>query len=192
MIPNNKPVAIIGNGTSRKSTVDLNKLKEYMPIYGCNALYREIKCDKLFAIDDVIINEILQSSYPLERFIVPPYDEQFEPAEWNPYRPRENTGMIAMRYAIKVGYNELHCIGMDFLINEPSLNVNNVYDGTNGYGPHTRANVSDCISRAGYFDWFVDKNPKVMFYAIFPEDYFDMYSFRVAEKINFQYVGTKI
>lgn len=185
---NKKPVAIIGNGTSRKK-INLNVLRKHLPIYGCNALYREIKCDKLFAIDDIIINEILQSSYPLDRFVVPPYDEQFEPAEWNVYRPRENTGMIAMRYAIKDGFNELHCLGMDFLINEAALNVANIFDGTNGYGPQTRANVNDCISRSNYFNWFVDQNPEIMFYGVYPDEFYKNFTFRVAEKKNFQYVG---
>ena len=112
---NKIPVAIIGNGLSWK-TVNLKLIQEIMPVYGCNALYRKFTPDKLFAIDDGIIGEIIQSSFPLDKFIVPPKDEQYEPAEYNPLRPRENTEMVSMRYAIKDGFNQLNRYGMDFLI----------------------------------------------------------------------------
>jgi len=84
---------IIGNGTSRKG-FELTKLKPYGTIYGCNALYRDYFDnsipDFLVAIDDGIITEIEGSDFPSKRFIVPPMDERWEPAECNIGRPRSN------------------------------------------------------------------------------------------------------
>jgi hypothetical protein len=48
---------VIGNGESRKG-FDLNKLVEYGPIFGCNALYRDFYPTTLIAVDDRMIKEI--------------------------------------------------------------------------------------------------------------------------------------
>jgi hypothetical protein len=182
----NKKALIIGNGVSRKP-IDLNVLAPNFTTFGCNALYRNFKPDYLVAIDDIIIGEIIQSDYPKDRFIVPPIEEQYEPVEWNPNRPRENAGMVAMREAIKLGCNELNCIGMDFLIDNEGFNMGNLYDSTAGYGPETRASMHDTISRALYFNWFVDKHPETMFVAVFPKVIIESEVFRVAPKPNFDY-----
>lgn len=184
------PVVIVGNGVTRQH-IELDMYRNHfrMPIFGCNALYREYKPDLLFAIDDTMINEILQSSYPRERFIVPPLDEQFEPPEWNPARPRENTGMVAMKYAIQFGSKELHCIGMDFIINNENLNMSNVFENTPGYGPTTKASYNDTIRRAQYFEWFVNKHPNVMFYIVFPDEIFDKYKMRLNPKPNLHFAS---
>ena len=77
---------IIGNGMSRKS-LDLNSLVGHGTIYGCNAIYKEFMVDKLVAIDQGMIQEILSSSFPKERVIIPLQEEQYEPEECNKYRP---------------------------------------------------------------------------------------------------------
>jgi hypothetical protein len=41
---------VIGNGVSRQ-TIDLEKLKKYGTIYGCNAIYRNFNPDYLVAVD---------------------------------------------------------------------------------------------------------------------------------------------
>ena len=55
-------VFLIGNGESRKD-FDLNKLKPYGKIYGCNALYRQFTPDVLVSVDHGIMHEIYQSGY---------------------------------------------------------------------------------------------------------------------------------
>lgn len=55
-------VFLIGNGESRKD-FDLNKLKPYGKIYGCNALYRQYTPDVLVSVDHGIMHEIYQSGY---------------------------------------------------------------------------------------------------------------------------------
>jgi hypothetical protein len=162
---------IIGNGTSRKG-FELTKLKPYGTIYGCNALYRDYFDnsipDFLVAIDDGIITEIEGSDFPSKRFIVPPMDERWEPAECNIGRPRSNAGINAMREAIKMEYNQLICLGFDFLIQDDKQLLSNVYDGTQNYGPSTRASAADNPGRVNYLQWLVRKHPEVDFIFIFP------------------------
>jgi len=52
-----KKVFCIGNGESRRG-FDLEKLREYGKIYGCNALYRDFMPDALTAVDHGIMHEI--------------------------------------------------------------------------------------------------------------------------------------
>ena len=164
---------IIGNGTSRKG-FDLARLKPYGTIFGCNALYRDYPDhsipDFLVSIDDGIITEIEHSDFPSKRFIVPPIDERWEPSECNIGRPRSNAGMNAMREPIKMGYDQLICLGFDFLIQDDKQLLSNMYDGTQNYGPETRANAADNPGRVNYLQWLVAKNPEVDFIFIFPDD----------------------
>ena len=52
----------IGNGESRIG-YDLDKLKPYGKIYGCNAMYRDYTPDVLCAVDMGIMHEIYNSGY---------------------------------------------------------------------------------------------------------------------------------
>jgi len=163
---------IIGNGTSRKD-FDLTRLKPYGTVFGCNALYRDYPDfsipDFLVSIDDGIITEIEGSDFPSKRFIVPPMEERWEPAECNIGRPRSNAGVNAMREAIKMGHNQLICLGFDFLIADAAQSVSNVYDGTNNYGMEVRANANDNPGRINYVAWLTKSNPDVDFIFIFPD-----------------------
>lgn len=163
---------IIGNGVTRRA-VDLRTLKQFGTIFGCNALYRDFipvydVPDYLVSIDSAMIAEIRASDFPEDRFIVPPMDEQFEPMEVNVLRPRSNAGINAMREAIKMGFDDLVCLGFDFLAVEPNTALSNLYDGTNAYGPETRANIMDTRNRFGYLAWMLEKNPNVNFTFSFP------------------------
>jgi hypothetical protein len=55
-------VFCIGNGTSRKN-FNLDKLRPYGKIYGCNAIYRTFTPDVLTAVDHGIMHEIYHSGY---------------------------------------------------------------------------------------------------------------------------------
>jgi len=162
---------IVGNGTSRKG-FELTRLKQYGTVFGCNALYRDYPDrsfpDFLVSIDDGIITEIEGSDFPSKRFLVPPIDERWEPSECNIGRPRSNAGMNAMREAIKMEYNQIICLGFDFLIQDGSQLLSNVYDGTDNYGENTRASAGDNPGRVNYLQWLVRKNPDVDFIFIFP------------------------
>lgn len=182
---------IIGNGKSRKD-INLNELKTLGPTYGANALYRDFKADWLVAIDDKIIGEVLESTFPKDRFIVPPEHEQYEPSEYTPYRRRENAGMVAMREAIKHGNKSLYCVGFDFLFDDIEMNMGNVYDGTFAYGPETRASLEDCANRMAYLDWFASKHSDVEFIFLYPERERDrMFRFVRSPNIMIAFLSTK-
>ena len=68
-------VFLIGNGESRKD-FDLETLRSYGKIYGCNAIYRDFKPDALIAVDHGIMHEIYQNGYG--------YENQCYFREWNP------------------------------------------------------------------------------------------------------------
>lgn len=163
---------IIGNGLTRQK-YDLNEFKKQKyVIFGTNAIYRTCKClDYLISIDVKIIEEINKSKFPKSKFIVPPLEEQFEPKEFDPNGHRQNAGMIAMNEAIKKGHKDLYCIGMDFVLENKNLNLGNIYDNTNGYGPETRASYFDTICRARFMNWFANKQKETNFIFMFPEIY---------------------
>ena len=62
---NNKQVFIIGNGESRIG-FDLEKLRDYGKIYGCNLLYKEFTPDVLIAVDERIMHPCYWSGYPID------------------------------------------------------------------------------------------------------------------------------
>lgn len=167
---------IIGNGMSRKS-LDLNSLVGHGTIYGCNAIYKEFMVDKLVAIDQGMIQEILSSSFPKERVIIPLQEEQYEPEECNKYRPRSNAGMNAMIEAIRNGAKILYCIGFDFIWKDDLQSVSNMFEGQANYGPDTKSNPLDNIGRIRYLTWFCLKNKDVRFYMTYPDEYFDLFQF---------------
>lgn len=158
---------IIGNGTSRKD-FDLEQLRSYGEIYGCNALYRDFEPDWLIAIDDAITEEITKSDFPKKKFIHPIMEEQYEHPEFNPFtRLRSNAGMNAMVEALKHGKRELICLGFDFIINN-NISISNIYNDTNAYGVETRTSVADNVRRVKYLDWFATKNNVANFKMILP------------------------
>jgi hypothetical protein len=161
-----KKAWIIGNGSTRKG-FDLGKIED--TTFGCNAIYREYRPTYIIAIDEKMVKEIKSVSWAKERLVEIPLENQFEPAQYNPSRPRENAGMVAMTQAILQGYDDLYCLGLDFLIAEENLNLANVFDGTPCYGPETRTSFLDTIARSKYFEWYVKQYPNVNFTFIFPK-----------------------
>ena len=168
--------AIIGNGRSRKDFDLMQFHRASIPIWGCNALYREYDAvarpipDKLVMVDDGIILEVADSAFPPERVVLPSEDERWEPFAANPNRPRMNAGMAAMSIAIDRGYDALLCLGFDFLMLKAADSVSNLYDGTVNYGPETRANHADTPNRMRFLHWFVAQHPNVTFQFVFPEN----------------------
>ena len=169
---NSEPAFIIGNGKSREQ-LNFERLIGQGCTFGCNALYRDFKPeyilpDYLVAIDPVMIQEIKDSDFPSERFIEPPFHEQFEPAECNPARSRSNAGMNAMLEAIKMGFKTLYMFGFDFVLKDQYYSTSNLYDGTHGYGPETRASYNDNINRCLYMTYIAQKNLNINFKFVLP------------------------
>lgn len=170
---------IVGNGTSRLS-ISLLQLHGTAPIYGCNALYRDyapsyLIPDYLVAIDNGIIREIQQSDFPKDRLIIPPPNEQWEPADCNPMRPRSNAGVNAILEAIKHGATNLILLGFDFVIMDRIQSVSNVYDGTINYGLDTRATLHDNVGRVHYLNYVARKNLDKSFFLCYPNTSVDLH-----------------
>lgn len=165
---------IIGNGASRKD-VDLNKLKKLGTIFGCNALYRDFEPDWLVAIDPKMIEEIRNSNFDQTKFIVPKEERHWEPPELygrtSGPTPRSNAGMVAMLEAIDKGYDTLFCLGFDFLVVNDDIALSNVYDGTDCYGPETRAVLRDTRNRIKFLIYVIARNPFINFIFAYPEGY---------------------
>lgn len=163
---------ILGNGKSREN-VDPEKLKRYGTVFGCNAIYRDWYPDYLVAIDPGMIEEIRNSDFPQDRFIVPPEEDQYEPPEIYGLKPdhptpRSNAGMNAMMEAIKMGYDQLIMIGFDFIVADRDQSTSNVYADTKNYGAETKASFEDTARRMHFLNWFIDKNPDIEYFFTYP------------------------
>lgn len=180
---------ILGNGISRQN-FKLNELKTSKfgvgPIFGCNGIYRDHpeEIDYLIAIDNKIQLEIINSNFNKNKFISVPIEEQYEPYEYSPTHYRNNAGMVAMKEAIKMGYETLICLGMDFIIEDKILNVGNIYEGTNCYGVDTKASYYDTVNRCHYLNWFIKKYNFVNYIFVFDKNY----KFRLNPSDNLKYV----
>ena len=170
---------IIGNGLSRNE-FNLEVLMGKGTIYGCNALYRDFMPDFLVAIDDPIIEEINESDFPKDRFIVPPDDDQLESALYHKggYRPRSNAGTNAILEAIKQGHYKLICLGFDFLIAHMQFSTANIYDKSTCYEAKTRASYMDNLNRAKYLEWVCNQNRNVQFVMVYPRQKFTVHSIK--------------
>ncbi len=135
---------VIGNGESRTG-YNLERLRSYGPIYGCNALYRDFIPDVLIAVDKKMIDEILDKDVNTE-FI---------------YRQKDNEGLLYLKstrnnqvyvdkgYASGATAVSLMCaryysdltkvflIGFD--IYSTTGKINNIYKGTPCYASPDRA-----------------------------------------------------
>ena len=146
-----EPAFIIGNGTSRVE-FDLMSIKDAGTMFGCNALYRDytnttpkyVLPHYLVAIDQGITTEIECS----------------------------NAGTNAALEAMKMGHKQLIFIGFDFLQQNITQSISNIYDGTDNYGMDTRARPSDNLGRITYMQWIGKQNPDVSFIFAYPNNRF--------------------
>jgi hypothetical protein len=127
---------VLGNGTSRQS-VDLDLLKPYGKIYGCNALYREFDPDYLIAVDVKMILEINNKKYQIKNPNVwtNPNKAYNKLEGFNYFRPSKgwSSGPTALWLASQHGYKTIYILGFDYKgLNDGKL-VNNVYAGSPNY-----------------------------------------------------------
>jgi hypothetical protein len=179
------PAVIIGNGVTRRG-IDLERFRKIGPIFGCNAIYREFSPDFLIAFDEKISVEIDNAQLGDINRIITPWNDQFEPAEANPSRPRNNAGMVAMAEAIKRGHDRLYLLGMDFVLEDRSRNLQTVYDGTNCYDGENRATYEATIARCNYFNWFTREHWKIDFVILLPAG---KYSIRDVQRPNVSFLA---
>ena len=123
---------VLGNGVSRQG-LDLETLRKYGKIYGCNALYREFAPDALVATDLPISTAIQESGYAHKhefytRKPVPGTGARFVIRKYHGY----SSGPNALGLAARQGNLQIYLLGFDMGPTENNL-FNNVYADTEFY-----------------------------------------------------------
>lgn len=146
-------VWVIGNGQSRKNFV-LDSIQDYT--IGCNAVYRDYKCDELVAVDMRMVNEILTNNNHLPvytrqdwvdhysdlrvRFLPDlPFNGELkadQPFHWN-------SGPYSILLAALKNPIEIHLIGFDLW--SKNDRVNNVYKDTANYAKSSTSNIDPSL-----------------------------------------------
>jgi hypothetical protein len=127
---------VLGNGISRKA-ISLLHLRQYGPIYGCNALYRDFTPDVLVATDRPISAQIQDSGYPMKNkfYTRRPFTGHGAlpvPTDYFGY----SSGPIATGIAALDGYSTIYLIGFD-MGPSPTQGFNNIYADTEFYRTST-------------------------------------------------------
>lgn len=127
-----KTAFVLGNGISRL-VVDLNSLRTYGKIYGCNALYREFIPDVLVATDRPISQAIQESGYAKNnsfytRKILTDSGAKVIPQPYYGY----SSGPVALALAALEQHHKIYLLGFD-LGPDTNQKFNNVYAGTEFY-----------------------------------------------------------
>lgn len=104
---------VLGNGSSRQE-VELQKLAELAPVYGCNALYREFTPTVLVATDKPIAERIQHSGYAhnnrfYTRKPLQGMGAQQVPQKYHGY----SSGPIAVSMAAFDGHTVIYMLGFD-------------------------------------------------------------------------------
>lgn len=129
----NEIAFVLGNGKSRLNA-NLQALKEYGVIYGCNALYREFEPDYLIAVDVKMINEIIDSGYHKKHQVwTNPNKGVKTKAGVNFFNPHKgwSSGPTALHFAASKGHRQIYILGFDYAGLEGKFN--NVYADTFNY-----------------------------------------------------------
>lgn len=127
------PAFVLGNGMSRLSA-NLNVLKTYGTIYGCNALYREFEPNYLIAVDAKMVKEIAESGYNKTHEVwTNPNKGVKDLPDLNFFHPHKgwSSGPTALLLASQHHYREIYILGFDY--EGIKGKVNNVYAGTQNY-----------------------------------------------------------
>lgn len=124
---------VLGNGTSRQS-INLDQLKTYGTVYGCNALYREFEPDYLIAVDTKMILEINKSGYQHSHEVWTNPNRAYDKMNgFNFFNPSKgwSSGPTALHLASTHNNDVIYILGFDYQgINEK---VNNIYADTPNY-----------------------------------------------------------
>ena len=165
---------VLGNGTSRKN-INLEGLRPYGTIYGCNALYRGFIPDYLIAVDTKMIREISTNGYQHKHPVwTNPNKYSRSVKNINLFHPNLgwSSGPTALNFASMQKPQQIYILGFDYQgIGIRNELVNNMYAGTENY-----KNIND---RATYFgNWerqtssIIQKNPKIRYIRVVPEEGF--------------------
>lgn len=127
---------VIGNGTSRAS-INLEALRDYGKIYGCNAIYRDFIPDVLIGVDTKMVLEINQNQIQHKtEFWTNPNKAYLSMNNINTFNPSKgwSSGPTALWKASEDGADEVYILGFDYVgLGNSHEYVNNVYAGTLNY-----------------------------------------------------------
>lgn len=135
-----KTAFVLGNGTSRKD-IDLEKLKQYGPIYACNAIYREFDPDYLVCVDVKMVLELNKAKYQTRNPNC--WTNKNKAIEqltgFNIFNPSKgwSSGPTALWLASQHGYEKIYILGFDYKGLKDGKQFNNVYADTPNYKKST-------------------------------------------------------
>lgn len=130
---------VIGNGESRKG-IDLNLLKPYGPIFGCNALYRDFVPDALITVDEQMIKIIEEDNVAskcevIKRVVKDNNDKIFESSRGvtipDKYHGAAGPSALYIMCDRLLNLKQVYLVGFD--ITSKTGRVNNMYKNTRGY-----------------------------------------------------------
>lgn len=123
---------VLGNGKSRLQ-IDLNKLRPFGKIFGCNALYREFAPDYLIAVDQPMLQEITASGYHKTNVVWTTQRNQNKFPGVNVLVPSKgwSSGPTALHFASTMGFKRIYILGFDY--SGVKGKVNNVYADSKNY-----------------------------------------------------------
>jgi hypothetical protein len=123
---------MIGNGKSRLN-YNIQKLKDYGTVYGCNALYRDMLPDYLIAVDTPMLKEIVEAGIPSKTNVWTNPRKHNEQFDVNFFRPGRgwSSGPTALWMASEHKHLEIYILGFDYASKDKKLN--NVYGSTPNY-----------------------------------------------------------
>lgn len=162
-------VIIAGNGPTRLH-FDLNNFKLQVPcdLFACNLAHKNVTpggldADLVFAIDQRVYKEIETKCPAVELG----YEWRFEPYDmWKREdRPFNNSGSIAIQWAINSGKKHIHLFGFDCLLLDGC--TANVFEGNKFY--ENLITMGENTGRINYLSWLIKQNEDVSFYIYYPQ-----------------------
>jgi hypothetical protein len=135
-------VFLLGNGKSREG-FDLERLRPYGTIIGCNALYRDFTPDLLICIDTKMLLEVHRINYAENNFLMMPAGRStkiVKALEWR-IKHYNTSGCFAIKMISALMRPKVcYMLGMDGY-------PGNVYDSTTNYNTTTLQNFTGITSR---------------------------------------------
>lgn len=125
---------MLGNGRSRLQA-NLDKLKKYGKVYGCNALYRDFIPDYLVAVDSKMVIEINAANVQDRTEVWTNPNRNFKNfSKLNFFEPAKgwSSGPTALWLASTHNYNTIFILGFDYKGLQDRY-LNNVYADTPNY-----------------------------------------------------------
>lgn len=130
---------VIGNGESRKY-LDLNLLKPYGRIFGCNALYRDFIPDVLVTVDERMIqivesDNVADQCEVIKRHVGPDNVKLFKSSRGvvlpDLYHAAAGPSALYIMCDRLIELTKVYLVGFDIFSNNGK--VNNIYKDTEGY-----------------------------------------------------------